>query len=127
MPAGGPVAGMAHDGATARLTLGRDDAEFVRLWLVALATYGVGDVLTTLVLLEGSSQVNELNALLQSVVGAYGAAGLVAVKVTAYVVAIAVSVYGDRVDDPVLYYLPPAFLAVVGAFAAAFNLRLLLG
>jgi hypothetical protein len=40
---------------------------------------------------------------------------------------IAVSIYATRDHDRVLYYMPPVFLAVVGAFATAYNLRLLLG
>ncbi len=101
--------------------------EFSRLWLVALATYGVGDVVTTITLLWFDGRVAEANGLLRAAVDAYGLAGLVGFKLVVFLVTIGVSLYGDRIDDSLLYYLPPAVLAVFGGFAAAFNLRLLLG
>jgi hypothetical protein len=101
--------------------------EFRRLWTVALATYGVGDVVTTVTVLYFSARVNEMNGLVLFVVGAFGQWGLVGLKLGTFLVCIAVSVYGARTGDGVLFYLPPAALAVVGAFATAYNVRLLLG
>ena len=101
-----------------------DPRQFRRLWAIALATYGVGDVVTTIVLLQFLNTVNELNVLLESIVGLYGQAGLIAVKIAVFLIAIGVSLYGDRVNDWVLYYFPPTALAVIGGFATAFNLRL---
>lgn len=101
--------------------------EFSRLWTVALATYGVGDIVTTIALLNFVERVDEANVLLQSVVTSHGQAGLVGLKFAVFLVGITTSVYGDRVDDWVIYYLPPTVLAVFGAFATAFNLRLFFG
>jgi hypothetical protein len=101
--------------------------EFRWLWTVALATYGVGDIVTTVTLLYFSRRVDEMNAVIQLVVGAYGQWGLVGLKFATFLVCITVCVYGARTEDKLLFYLPPTALAVVGAFATAFNIRLFLG
>ena len=101
--------------------------EFRRLWTVALATYGVGDIVTTVTLLYFTRRVSETNIVVQLVVEAYGQWGLVGLKFATFLVCIAVSVYGARTEDRLLFYLPPTALAVVGAFATAFNLRLFFG
>lgn len=102
-------------------------SEFRWLWTIALATYGVGDIVTTVALLYFSKNVNEMNVLVVFVVDAYGQLGLAGLKFATFLVCIAVCVYGARIGDKLLFYLPPAALAVVGAFATVFNLRLFLG
>jgi len=104
-----------------------DENEFTRLWTVALATYGVGDTVTTVALLWFVGSLEEANALVRFAVDSFGLPGLVALKIAAFLVAIAVSVVGVRADDRALYVFPPAALAVLGGFLTAFNLRLLLG
>jgi hypothetical protein len=109
-------------------TLGRFSAdEFARLWLVATATYVVGDSVTTMAIIRHSHTVTEGNAAMAAAVASFGEAGLIGLKLTAMLFGIAVSIYATRDHDRVLYYMPPVFLAVVGAFATAYNLRLLLG
>ncbi|MEZ3117341.1 hypothetical protein RYH80_15600 [Halobaculum sp. MBLA0147] len=109
-----------------RILRNNDPEEFTRLWLIPTATYGVGDIVTTVALLQFVPWVTEANVLLRSVVGAYGRAGLVGLKLAVFLLSIAVSVYGDRVDDRFVYYLPPVALSLFGAFATAFNVRLFL-
>jgi hypothetical protein len=104
-----------------------DSREFRRLWTVALSTYGVGDIVTTITLLYFSHRVDEMNLLVQLAVGAYGRWGFVGLKLVSFLLCIAISVYGARTEDRLLFYLPPLLLAVVGAFATAFNFRLLVG
>jgi hypothetical protein len=117
---GGGLAGL--------LTLGRFSAdEFARLWLVATATYVVGDSVTTLAIINHSSTITEGNAAMAAAVDAFGGAGLMGLKLVAMLFGIAVSVYATRDGDRTLYYTPPVFLAVVGAFATAYNIRLLIG
>jgi hypothetical protein len=101
-----------------------DATEFRRLWLVAVATYGVGDVVTTSAVIWFVGRLTEANALVSLAVDLYGQAGLIGLKLAAFAVCIAVSVYGARVDDRFLFYLPPATLAVAGAVATAYNLSL---
>lgn len=104
-----------------------DEREFTRVWLVATATYGVGDVVTTMALFRFSATVYESNALLRRALETFGQAGLVGLKLAVFLVSLAVSVYAARRADRFLFYLPPVVLAVVGAFTTAFNVRLLLG
>ncbi|WP_251342763.1 hypothetical protein [Haloplanus halophilus] len=104
-----------------------DDAEFSRLWLVATATYGVGDVVTTVALVRFSASVSEANALLRTAIEAFGLWGLVGLKLAAFFTCLAISLSGARDADDLLYYGPPAVLALVGAFTTAYNVRLLVG
>lgn len=101
--------------------------EFARLWLIATTTYVVGDSVTTLAIVHHSSTVAEGNLVMAAAIDAFGGAGLVGLKSVAMLFGIAVSLYATREQDRLLYYTPPAFLAVVGAFATAYNFRLLLG
>jgi hypothetical protein len=104
-----------------------DEQEFRRLWLVAVATYGVGDVVTTIALAQFSTALAEGNTALRAALDGFGQGGLVALKLGVLLACLAVSVDAARRGDRVLYYLPPALLAVVGAFTTAYNLRLLVG
>lgn len=104
-----------------------DVGEFGRLWLVALATYGVGDIVTTLALTGYSPTVTEANALVRLAVDLFGYWGLAGVKLVAFFVALAVTLYGANVGDRLLYYLPPGSLVLVGTFTTTYNLRLMIG
>ena len=101
--------------------------EFTHLWLLAAATYGVGDVVTTTALVNHSRRVSEANPVLSLAIETFGGAGLVGLKLLAFGLCLAVSLDAARAGDRLWYYLPPAALACVGAFVTAFNLRLLLG
>lgn len=106
---------------------GRTD-RFYWLWILATATYGVGDVVTTVTLLYYDASVGEANVLLRSAVETFGLAGLVGLKIAVFVLCLGVQVYAmDDADDPVVVYAPPAVLAAFGGFTTAFNLRLLVG
>jgi hypothetical protein len=101
--------------------------EFTRLWLVASLTYGVGDVVTTIALIRFAPAVAEGNAIVRAAFDAFGESGLVVVKLAAFFLCIGISLYSAQRGDRFGYYLPPAVLAVAGAFTTAFNLRLMLG
>ena len=104
-----------------------DRAEFTRLWLIATAMYGVGDVVTTIALLEFSTAVREANAIVRASVDLFGQPGFVVLKITVFVACILISVNGANAEDRLLYYLPPVILALFGAFTTSLNIRLLLG
>ncbi|WP_435118408.1 hypothetical protein [Halolamina sp. C58] len=110
-----------------RLPTGADSREFVLLWAIAAATYGAGDVLTTLVLLYRNPNVVETNALVRAATDAFGPAGLVGLKLGVFLLCLAISVGATGRDDRALYYLPPVALALIGAFTTSMNLRLLIG
>ncbi|UIP01283.1 hypothetical protein Hbl1158_11675 [Halobaculum sp. CBA1158] len=104
-----------------------DPGEFSRLWFLATLTYGVGDIVTTLALIGYSDRIREANALVAAAVNAFGEFGLVGLKLAVFGVCLGISLASARAGDRLGYYLPPAVLAVVGAFTTALNLRLLVG
>ncbi|SDX67084.1 hypothetical protein [Halobellus clavatus] len=104
-----------------------DARTFTRLWLLALATYGVGDVVTTIALIEYSPTVSEANALIRLSIDHLGLLGLVLLKYLAFGVAIGISLLGAADADRFLYYLPPIVLSLAGAFTTVYNARLMLG
>lgn len=103
------------------------EREFTRLWLVATATYGVGDIVTTLAIVQFSTRVAEGNALLAALVNTYGYAGLVGVKLAAFLLCIGISLLGANDEDSLIYYFPPVLLTFVGSFFTVYNIRLMLG
>jgi hypothetical protein len=108
------------------LAEGYDEREFTLLWLVAAATYGVGDVVTTVAIAWFSRTVREGNPLVAGAIEAFGQGGLIGLKLGAFLLCIAISLLAARARDDTMYYLPPAVLSVVGFVATAYNLVLLL-
>ncbi|MEF8801729.1 MAG: hypothetical protein V5A38_10930 [Halolamina sp.] len=104
-----------------------DQTEFTRLWIIAVATYGVGDVVTTVALMEFSKTVVEANGIIRAAIDAFGQPGLVSLKIAVFLMCISLSVDAANREDGLLYYLPPVALAVVGAFTTALNIRLMYG
>lgn len=103
------------------------EREFAALWYLATATYGVGDIVTTVAIVRFVGRLRESNILLDVVMGAFGTWGLVAVKLAVFFVCFGISLSAARAEDRFLYYFPPVALAVIGAFTTAFNVRLLFG
>lgn len=99
--------------------------EFVTAWLIALATYGVGDGATTLAVVA-SPHLFEANPVLAGVIAHGGGAGLLAVKAVSIGGCLALSLYfGLRDGDPIISYGVPALLAAVGVTTSLSNLALL--
>jgi hypothetical protein len=96
------------------------------LWLVALATYGVGDGLTTAVIVWLSPLYREANPILAAATSASGGFGLLAVKLLAVGFCVGVSLWGVRDNDRFLLYLPPVALTVIGTTTTLHNLSLVL-
>lgn len=103
------------------------EGEFSRLWLLATATYGVGDIVTTTALIHFSAAVNEANVLVRLAVESSGQAGLVGLKLAVLLTCLGISLSAANEEDAFSYYLPPLVLSVVGAFVTTYNVRLLLG
>jgi hypothetical protein len=104
-----------------------DSTEFSRLWTLAAATYGVGDIVTTVALLHFDEEVGEANVLLQWAVDSFGNAGLIGLKLAVFFFCLAICLDAAHREDSLVYYLPPVALTLVGAFTTVFNIRLLLG
>lgn len=107
---------------------GFDVDAFQTTWLLALAAYGVGDVVTTIALVWFSPLHAEANPLLALAIERFGALGLVGLKLLAFYVALGASVWvGLDDEDPLSFYGPPLVLFGVGVVVTCYNLGLLLG
>ena len=96
------------------------------VWAVAALGYGAGDTLTTLAVIADPRLV-EANALVRGLFEAGGVAGVVAAKLLAFAIALALSVWvarGWRAAGTA--HGPPAALAVVGMVLTCHNAALLL-
>ena len=98
----------------------------LRIWALALATYGVGDGITTALIVWASPLHREANPIVSAAIGAFGGGGLIGVKALAIGVCIGISLWGSVNDDPFVFYLPPITLALVGTATTLLNLNLLL-
>lgn len=115
----------APDRRRQRPAYSRRPQEFYWLWIAATATYGVGDIVSTIAFLEYVPTIDEANPVIVLVLGEFGLAGLVGLKIAVYLVMLWISVQGTREGDTLLYYFPPVLLTVVGTYLTASNLRLL--
>lgn len=105
---------------------GADAERFTRLWLLATATYGVGDVVTTVALVQYAPRVSEGNPLVAVSIERFGLGGLVGLKWLAFFGALAVSLAAlHHWRDRTLSYYPPLTLAVVGLLVTVLNIGLL--
>ena len=100
------------------------DAPVACVWLLALLAYGVGDAATTFAVVASPLHA-EANPVVARVVAAFGTEGLLALKLAAFSVCSALSLWGGLRKDPFLRYMPPAVLAAMGATTTAVNLALL--
>lgn len=103
-----------------------DEVSFSRVWLLALTTYGVGDVVTTIALVYFSDLHTEANPVIRQAIMAFGGGGFLGLKLLIIYVCIGVSLWaGVGDDDRLMFYAPPLLLALVGAYTTIHNLDLL--
>lgn len=100
---------------------------FRHLWLVAAATYGVGDIVTTVAVIFFHPELNEANPLLRQAARTWGHLGIVPLKLFVFVLFIAISVYFARNDEELLSYAPPVVLTVMGGLVTVYNILGMLG
>lgn len=115
----------APDRRRRRPAYSRRPQEFYWLWIAATATYGVGDIVSTIAFLEYVPTIDEANPVVVLVLGEFGLAGLVGLKIAVYLVMLWISVEGAREGDGLLYYFPPVLLTLTGTYLTASNVRLL--
>jgi len=102
------------------------EVSFSRVWLLAAATYGVGDVVTTIALVWFSELTTEANPVIREAIMAFGGGGFLAVKLLVLYACIGVSLWaGKDADDGLMFYGPPLALAAVGLYTTAHNLNIL--
>lgn len=103
-----------------------DEVSFSRVWLLALATYGVGDVVTTIALVYFSDLHTEANPVIRQAIMAFGGGGFLGLKLLVIYLCIGVSLWaGLGEDDRLMFYAPPLLLAAFGLYTTAVNLNLL--
>ena len=100
--------------------------EFYTLWLVAALTFGAGDIITTYYVIWTTPSVVEMNTLLLHAVLEFGQPGIIALKISGFLLCIGISAYAAHVRDRFLFYLPPVVMTVFGTFFSVYNVRLLL-
>ncbi|MDX1745988.1 MAG: hypothetical protein R3324_08630 [Halobacteriales archaeon] len=99
-----------------------DEYRFRLAWLLAAATYGVGDIVTTVAVVFFDPSIQEANPLMQAAADAVGALGVVPLKLAVFLLFIGVSVYLARMGEEWLSYAPPAVLTVSGTLVTVHNL-----
>lgn len=98
------------------------ERRFRQLWLVAAATYGVGDIVTTIAILFFHPGVREANPFIRIAARSFGSLGVVSLKLAVFIGFILVSVYFARNGDKWLSYAPPVVLTVTGSVVTIHNL-----
>lgn len=103
-----------------------DEVSFSRVWLLALAAYGVGDVVTTIALVYFSDLHTEANPVIRQAIMAFGGGGFLGLKLLVIYACIGVSLWvGVSDEDRLMFYGPPLLLATVGCYTTVHNLGLL--
>ncbi|RJX51143.1 hypothetical protein [Halonotius pteroides] len=92
------------------------------LWVIAVATYGVGDSVSTIIAVYLVDGLGEGNPLVAVLLAEFGIRGLFGLKILVFLIAITINLYGRQREDWVGYYGPPAFVALLGAVLTASNL-----
>jgi hypothetical protein len=115
----------SRDRSRRRPAYRRRPSEFYWLWIAATATYGVGDIVSTVAFLRYVPTIEEANPVVRFALESFGLSGLVALKIAVYLVMLWISVEGAREGDGLLYYFPPVLLTLTGTYLTASNVRLL--
>lgn len=92
------------------------------LWVIAVATYGVGDSVSTIIAVYLVDGLGEGNPLVAVLLAEFGIRGLFGLKILVFLIAITINLYGRQREDWLGYYGPPAFVALLGAILTASNL-----
>jgi hypothetical protein len=101
--------------------------EFYGLWFLAAATYGIGDIVSTVLAVFADPGLVESNPVVSIVLAEYGVLGFLIVKFMILVTLLWISVDGARSSDRFTYYWPPVVATAVGIALTGWNLWLLYG
>ena len=115
----------SRDRTRYRAAYDRRPQEFYWLWIAATATYGVGDIVSTIAFLQYVPTIEEANPVVAFALDSFGLTGLILLKIAVYLVMLWISVSGARDGDALLYYFPPVLLTLVGTYLTVSNVRLL--
>lgn len=102
------------------------ERRFSTAWLLALATYGVGDIVTTIALLYFVPAFTEANPVVRFAIESFGGGGFLALKLLVFYACLGIAIWaGLLAKDKLMFYGPPVVLALFGAVVTLFNLQLL--
>ncbi|TKX56689.1 response regulator [Halorubrum sp. SS7] len=101
--------------------------EFYGLWFLAVLTYGVGDVVSTLYATVAVPGLIEANPIVGTLLSSSGLPGFLLLKLLVLFVLISVSVQGARRRERFSYYWPPVVATGIGLLLTGWNVRLVIG
>lgn len=104
----------------------RASTEFYVLWGLAVATYGIGDIATTIVIVYFSPNLGEGNVLVHEVLSLLGVPGFLLLKLAIFGAGILISWKAVTRGSLLFYYAPPIGMILFGAYATLVNLALIL-
>lgn len=103
-----------------------EERRFSNAWLLALATYGVGDIVTTIALLYFIPSFTEANPMVRFAIENFGGGGFLALKLLVFYACLGITIWaGLLAKDKLMFYGPPLVLALFGAVVTLFNLSLM--
>lgn len=103
-----------------------EEDRFSAAWLLALATYGVGDIVTTIALLYFMPAFTEANPMVRFAIENFGGGGFLALKLLVFYACLGIAIWaGLLAKDKLMFYGPPLVLALFGAVVTLFNLSLM--
>lgn len=97
------------------------------LWGIAILTYGVGDVVSTVIAVYFVAGLGEANPVVNFILVEYGIRGFLVFKLVILAIAVGINLHTRKYGDPISYYGPPVFVALVGAALTASNLLAIMG
>ncbi|ESS02504.1 MAG: hypothetical protein A07HR67_02837 [uncultured archaeon A07HR67] len=97
----------------------------LRVWALVLATFGVGDGVTTAAIIWMSPAHSEANPVVRAAITNFGAGGLAGLKLLTIGVCLALSLWASTDDDQFMWYFPPLTLVLVGTMTTLINISLL--
>jgi hypothetical protein len=92
------------------------------LWAIAVATYGIGDSVSTIIAVYFVDGLGEGNPLVAVLLAQFGIRGLFGLKILVFLIAIGINLRSKTRGDWLGYYGPPGFVALLGAVLTASNL-----
>lgn len=92
------------------------------LWAIAIATYGIGDSVSTIIAVYLVDGLGEGNPLVAVLLAEFGIRGLLGLKMLVFGIAVAINLQSRKRGDWLGYYGPPGFVALLGAALTASNL-----
>ena len=92
------------------------------LWAIAIATYGIGDSLSTIIAVYFVDGLGEGNPLVAVLLAQFGIRGLFGLKILVFLIAVGINLRSKTRGDWLGYYGPPGFVALLGAVLTASNL-----